>query len=150
MASKQKPVSCFLLTAARYQTQSLSAGAVTAKEITQNARAGSPTMRFFFFIFIQTGWEACTTAVPQQGSPSWGTEQSSSAGSGTKTHGEGIRGAVNTQWPGGRTVSVAACASLLSKSELAHTMAVGAAFEALRATLDLLSQTKNGGSFSSS
>lgn len=47
-------------------------------------------------------------------------------------------------------MSVAACASLLSKSELAHTMAVGAAFEALRATLDLVSQTKNGGSFFSS
>lgn len=87
---------------------------------------------------------------PARAQPSRGTEQSRSSGCGTKTRGEGIKGAVNTQWPGGRTVSDAACASLLSKSELANTMAVGAAFEALRATLDPVSQTKNGGSFSSS
>lgn len=129
---------------ARHQVQSLS-------DSTRSSRDGNPTHCGFWFVFFQSsvrldGGESAPQLFPARTQPSWGTEQSRSSGCGTKTHGEGIKGAVNTQWPGGRTVSDAACASLLSKSELAHTMVVGAAFEALRATLDLLSQTKNGGS----
>lgn len=57
---------------------------------------------------------------------------------------EGIRGTVKTLWPGGGTISAAAAALYSFPYPSSCTMDVEAAIEALRATLDLLSQTKMG------
>lgn len=54
---------------------------------------------------------------------------------------EGIKGTLETLWPGGGIVSAAA-ALYSFPNPSSHTMAVEAAIEALRATLDLVSQTK--------